>query len=200
VSADRRRARGLYARGGEEPDAHRVDEAVVRVRLVEDRFAADRRDADGVPVVADSRHGAAEGVVGRAEPEPVQDRDRACAHCDDVPEDPADARGGPLERLDRRRVVVRLHLERQGLAVAEVDHARVLARALEYGVAPGGQPLQQQRRMLVAAVLRPEEGEDRELEAVRIPAEQLHDPGELPVRQPQRTVQRLFRCDLRQGS
>ncbi len=53
--------------------------------------------------------------------------------------------------------------------------------------------------MLVAAVLRPEEGEDRELEVVRTAAEELVDAVELLVGQPQRTVERLFRRDLRQG-
>ena len=53
--------------------------------------------------------------------------------------------------------------------------------------------------MLVPAVLRPEQGEDSELEVVRIAAEQLADAIELLVGQPQRTVERLFRRDLRQG-
>jgi hypothetical protein len=53
--------------------------------------------------------------------------------------------------------------------------------------------------MLVAAVLGPEQREDRELEVVRIAREQLADPLELLVGQPQRTVERLFRRDLRQG-
>ncbi len=53
--------------------------------------------------------------------------------------------------------------------------------------------------MLVAAVLRPEEGEDRELEVVRTAAEELVNAVELLVGQPQRTVERLFRRDLRQG-
>jgi hypothetical protein len=37
--------------------------------------------------------------------------------------------------------------------------------------------------MLVPAVLGPEEGEDRELEVVRIAAEQLPDTARLPVRE-----------------
>ena len=51
--------------------------------------------------------------------------------------------------------------------------------------------------MLVAAMLRPEQREDRELEAVRIAAEQLADALQLPVGQPEGPVQRLFR-DRRQ--
>jgi hypothetical protein len=47
--------------------------------------------------------------------------------------------------------------------------------------------------MLVAAVLAPEEREDRELEVVRLPVEQVADPGELAVRQPEGAMKRLFR-------
>ncbi len=114
---------------GQQPDAHRVDEAVVAVRLVEDRLASDGRDADAVSVVADAAHGAREVPVGLREPEAVEERDRPRAHRDDVAQDPAHAGRRPLERLDRRRVVVALDLERDGEPVAEVEHARVLARA-----------------------------------------------------------------------
>jgi hypothetical protein len=51
--------------------------------------------------------------------------------------------------------------------------------------------------VLVAAVLRPEEGEDRELEMVRVAAEQLPDTLGLPVGQTERAVERLG-GDLRQ--
>src|SRR5207237_8791255 len=60
-------------------------------------------------------------------------------------------------------------------------------------------PYEQDSRMLVAEVLGPEEREDRELEAVRVASEQVSDAVELPVGQPQRTVKRRFRRDLRQG-
>ncbi len=69
--------------------------------------------------------------VGRAEPEPVEESDRARAHCDDVAEDAADAGGGALERLDRGGMVVRLNLEGDCQPPAEVDDACVLARPLE---------------------------------------------------------------------
>jgi hypothetical protein len=52
--------------------------------------------------------------------------------------------------------------------------------------------------MLVAAVLGPQEREDRELEMVRLPAEQVADPVELAVRQPEGAMKRLFRY-RRQG-
>ncbi len=53
--------------------------------------------------------------------------------------------------------------------------------------------------MLVAAVLGPEEREDRELEVVRRALEQAADTVELPVRQAERAVERLF-ADGGQGA
>jgi len=47
--------------------------------------------------------------------------------------------------------------------------------------------------VLVATVLRPEDGEDGELEVVRRPPEQLPDAIELPVGETERSVERLLR-------
>src|SRR2546421_256733 len=128
----------LHALAREQPDAHRIDEAVVGVGRVEDALAADCRDTDAVAVVADPRDGAVEGEAGLAEAQAVEERDRPRAHRDDVAEDPADSRRRALERLDRRGGVVALDPERDRLAVAEVDHARVLARPLEDALAARG--------------------------------------------------------------
>ena len=51
--------------------------------------------------------------------------------------------------------------------------------------------------MLVAAVLRPEEREDRQLEVIRLALEQVDDARELPVGQSERSMDGLF-GDLRQ--
>jgi hypothetical protein len=53
--------------------------------------------------------------------------------------------------------------------------------------------------MLVAAVLRPEQREDRELEVVRLPREELADSAVLTVGETERPVERLIE-DPRQGS
>jgi hypothetical protein len=45
--------------------------------------------------------------------------------------------------------------------------------------------------VLVAAVLRPQDREDRELEVVRRPSEQLSDTVELPVGETERSMERL---------
>jgi hypothetical protein len=78
---------------------------------------------------------------------------------------------------------VALDLERHREALAEVDHTRVLAWPLEDALPGRGQLLQQRRRVLVAAVLGPEQREDRELEMVRLPLQQFSDSVELPVGQ-----------------
>jgi hypothetical protein len=52
--------------------------------------------------------------------------------------------------------------------------------------------------VLVAAVLRPEQREDRQLEVVRSATEELDDPLELPVGEAELTMQRYR--DPRQGT
>jgi hypothetical protein len=90
-------------------------------------------------------------------------------------------------------VVVALDLERDRLSVAEIEDAGVLARPLQDTIAAARQPSQEKRGVLVTAVLRPEEREDGELEVVRVPLEQRPDTVELPVRQAEGAVERLFR-------
>jgi hypothetical protein len=93
-------------------------------------------------------------------------------------------------------VVVALDLERDREPVAHVDHAGVLARPLEDACAARGQPLQQRRGVLVAAVLGPEQRENGELEVVRSASEQLVDALELSVGEAELTMDR----DPRQGN
>jgi len=50
--------------------------------------------------------------------------------------------------------------------------------------------------VLVAAVLRPEEREDRQLEVIRLPLEQVDDTRELPVGETERPVYRERRDGL----
>ncbi len=85
-----------------------------------------------------------------------------------------------------------LDLEGDGKPVAEVEHAGVLAGALEDALALRRQALEQERRVLVAAVLGPEQREDGQLEVVRLPAQQIADTVELPVRQAEHAVEGLF--------
>ena len=95
------------------------------------------------------------GMIGAAEAQRVEAGDRPRAHGEDVAQDAADARRRALVGLDERRVVVRLHLEDDREAVADVDDAGVLARALDDARARGRQVAQVDARRLVRAVLAP---------------------------------------------
>src|SRR5262249_43030304 len=151
------------------------------VILVEHSRAADVRDADRVAVAADAGDRPLELMIRPAEPEAVEERDRPRSHRDDVTQDPADPGRPPLDRLTAGWMVGRLDLERDRDTVAEVEDACVLARALEDALAARREPLEQRRGVLVAAMLGPEEREDRELEVVRIALQQLSDSLRLPV-------------------
>ena len=119
-----------------DPDRHGVHENVAVVAGMEVHFARHRRHAKGVAIAAHARNDAAHEVaglrvIGRAEAERVHRRDGACAHGEDITQDAAHASRGALIGFDEGGVVVALHLEDDGLAVAHVDHAGVLARALD---------------------------------------------------------------------
>ena len=170
-----------------QPDAHRVDQAVLLVGGLEQHLAADGRHPDRVAVVADALHRPVEQVararrVELAEAQRVEHRDRPRADREDVAQDAADPGGRALERLDRARVVVRLDLERHRQAVADVDDPGVLARAHQQVRALGGQLAQQLLRVLVGAVLRPHQREHRQLERVRLAAQALADARRTPRR------------------
>jgi hypothetical protein len=95
----------------DQPEAHRVDEAVGLVGVLEVDLAADGAHADRVAVVADAGDRLLEQVArprrarDLAEAQRVEDRDRPRADREDVAQDAADAGRGALERLDRARVL-----------------------------------------------------------------------------------------------
>ncbi len=162
---------------------------------VEDRLAADVGQPEAVAVATDAgddpgQH--AVGVVGvqRPEAQRVHHRDRPRAHRQDVADDAADAGRGALVGLDVRRVVVRLDLERHGVALADVDHAGVLTDAGEHLadrrlLGQLGELLQVHLRALVGAVLAPHDRVHRQLGARRPAAEDLADPGVLVGLEPE---------------
>ena len=150
-------------------------------------LATDVRNADRVAVVADPGDRPLEQVSGAlrgelAEAQRVEHGDRPGPDREDVSEDPADAGGGALERLHGARVVVGLDLEGDRVAVADVDGSRVLAGAHHHPLALGREASEQLARVLVGAVLRPEQREHRQLDAVRVAAEQLARCARTPSR------------------
>ncbi len=161
-----------------QPDAHGVDERVLRVAIVEIHLAADCGYADAVAVTADAGHDPVEVMARarqRAEAQRVEQRDRPRTHRDHVPDDAAHAGRRPLVRLDGGGMVVRLDLEHRRPAFADLHGAGVLARALQHGIAGRGQPPQQRLGRLVRAMLRPQHSEHAELDGIRRPLQLLDD-------------------------
>ena len=183
--------------GLRDADGHRVDEDVAVVGGVEIDLAADGRDADAIAVAADARDHAGDevprlGVIGPAEAQRIQVGDRPRAHGEDVAQDAADARRRALIGLDVGRVVVALHLEDRRVAVADVDHAGILARSADHPRRLGRQLLQVDARALVAAMLRPHDREDAELDAGSARARALSGCGH--IRRAQAHARRRFRA------
>ncbi len=134
--SDARRLGGEDRVGPRDADRHRVDENVAVVAPMEADRAADRRHAERIAVAADSRHDAGEQMacprmLRRAETQEVEAGDGPGAHGEDVAQYSADPRRRSLVGLDERRVVVAFHLEDAGLAVADINDAGILARALD---------------------------------------------------------------------
>ena len=180
----------------EDAEAEDVDQRVVLVGLVEDGLAADGRYAHRVAVAADAGDDAlgdppAAGVVERAEPQRVHQRDGAGAHREDVAEDAADACRRPLVGLDGRGVVVALDAERDRQPVAHVDHAGVLPGPDHHVAALGGQAAQVDAARLVGAVLGPHDRIHGQFEVVRGTPEDAFDGRSLVVGQPQGAVDGL---------
>jgi hypothetical protein len=107
-------------------------------------------------------------MVRRAEAQRIHRCDRPRAHGEDVAQNAADTGRRTLVGLDVGRVVVALHLEDDAVAVADVDHAGILARALDDLRSGGRQRAQPLLRGFVGAVLVPHRREDAELGKARL--------------------------------
>ena len=158
--------------GAGDSDAHGVDQDVAVVGAVEGAFAADGGHADAVAVATDTGDDAAQQVAGLgvrwvAEAQGIEQRHRTGAHGEHVAQDAADAGGRPLVGLDEGGVVVALHLEDGHQAIADVDHAGVLARAADDPRSLGRKLAEVDLRGFVGAMLAPHHREDAELDQVR---------------------------------
>ena len=154
--------------GACDADRHGVDEDVAVVARMEADRAPNSRHAERVAVMADPRHHSRNqplglGMVRGAEAQQVEAGDGARAHCEPVPQDAADACRRPLIGLDVGGVVVALHLEHAGVAIADVDDARILARPLDDPWRRGRQAPQMLSRRFVRALLVPHRRDDAQL-------------------------------------
>ena len=116
-------------------------------------------------------------MAGIAEPQGVQKRYGPGAHGENVAHDAADASGRALIGLDVGRVIVALHLEDAGLAVADVDDAGVLARAADHTGAGGGELAEMLAAGFVRAVLGPHHREHAQLNVVGLAIKPRDDEG-----------------------
>ncbi len=186
------------------PDRHRVDQRVAVIGRVEIDLAAHGRHADAVAVAADPAHHAvhdpAGARIGRiAEAQRVQVGDRPRAHGEHVAQDAADAGGRALIRLDEARVVVAFHLEDGGEPLADVDHARILARPVDHPGRRGRQRLEPDAAGFVGAVLRPHHAEDAELGQARRAAHDGQHAAIFVRAQPEFAGERLVHVSLHAG-
>src|SRR6185369_396191 len=85
----------------------------------------------------------------------------------------ADARRRALKRFDKRRMIVRLDLERGAPAIAEIDDTGILAGRNDHAWSSRGQTFEMNSRRLVGAVFRPHHREDPELGKTRFTAQQF---------------------------
>ena len=179
---------------GQQSEAEDVHERVVAVAVVEHDLAADGRDADRIPVSADSRHDALEQIAGacvveRAEAQRVHHRDRTGSHREHVADDPADARRRALIGLDRRRMIVALDADGDRQPVAHVEDPGALAGPDQDPGRLGREAAEMALRRLVGAVLGPHDGVHGELELGRRPPQQGDDVGQLGVGETEPAVQ-----------
>ena len=110
-------------------------------------------------------------MIRAAETQRVHVSDRTRAHREDVAQDAADPGRRALIGLDVAGVVVALHLEDGGLAITDVDHARVLAGAANDPRRLGRKLLEVESARLVRAMLGPHHRKDAELDQIGLTAQ-----------------------------
>ena len=120
-----------------------------------------------------------------SKPERIHHRHGPRPHGENVPQDPPHSRGRALKGLNKRRVIMRLNLERASPAISNVDDPRILSRPLHNQPAARRQALEMHARRLVGAVLAPHHAEDAEFGNSRLASpEKLFDFFVLVRREP----------------
>ena len=112
---------------------------------------------------------------GGAEAQQGEAGDRPRAHRENVAQNAADAGRRALIRLDKRRVVVALHLEDAGVAVADVDHSGVFAGPPDHPWRRGRQFAQMQPRRFIGTMFVPHRRENPEFGETGDAADQRED-------------------------
>ncbi len=133
-------------------ERERVHERILRIAKLEADFSPDCGHAKTISVIADAANHPVENAAifrglfrGRVfarrdftKAERIEDRYRARAHGENIPQDAANAGGRALERLDVTRMIVRFDFERGHEAVPDVHDAGVFPWTLHDKLAAGG--------------------------------------------------------------
>jgi hypothetical protein len=114
-------------------------------------------------------------MFGRPKTERIQAGNRARTHGEYVTQDSTDTGGRALVGLNVARMVVALHLEDHGVAIADIDNACVFARPLNHPCRLGRQGAQMDARGFIRAVLVPHRRENPEFRESRHATDQLED-------------------------
>ena len=167
VAHSRRRGIENLVRPGQ-PHRHGIDQDIAIVARVEPHRSADGRHAKGIAIAANASHHASQQMPGfrvlrRAKAQRIEAGDGARPHGEDIAQDSPDAGGRALVRLDERGVVVALHLENAGLAIADIDHPGIFPRPLDHPGGLCGQGFQVQPRGFIRAMLVPHGGKNAKL-------------------------------------
>src|SRR6185295_10189558 len=165
-----------------ETECKRIYERVQRISIVKRDFTADSRNTKRVTVVRDTCNDTGQQrsitttvlrVIERSEAQAIHRRNRTRAHREDVAQDAADTSRRALKRLDERRMIVRLDLERRAPPIAEIHDAGILARRNDHAWSSGGQTFEMNARRFVGTVFRPHDRENPELGKTRFTAQQF---------------------------
>ena len=147
-----------------EADRHGVDQDVAIVALVELGLTCDGRHADAVSITANAgdhicHETARLRVSGIAKAQGIDQRNGPRAHRENIPQDAAHPGRSALIGFDVGRVIVALHLEDGGHwtigAIADIDHACILARPLDDMLISCRKFRQVPARGFIGTVLRP---------------------------------------------
>jgi len=184
--AGRRRVEYLVGIG--HAHGHRIDQDIAVIGRVEIGFTRHRRHANAIAVAADPRdHTLYQmlhlGMLGTPETQRIGVGYWPRAHGEHVAQDPANPRRRTLVGLNRR------------LAVADVDHAGVLARAADHPRGLGRQPLEVEAARFVRAMLAPHHGKDAQFDEVGLAPQRVKYALIFLGRKP--VLVDDFGCDLR---
>ena len=118
---------------------------------MEIHLAAHGRHAHAIPVTANAAHHTINDAlharrIRRAETQRIQIGNRPRAHGEDIAQNAAHPRRRAIIGFDVRWVVVAFHFENRGQPLTDVNHAGILARALNHPGRLGWQFLQPNTR------------------------------------------------------